>query len=274
MTGATGLVPGGHRPRKRFGQHFLHDPGVIARIVAAIDPRPTDAIIEIGPGRGALTGPLVARAGHLEAIELDRDLAAALAASPLASAGLLTVHAADALAFDFEALARRRGQRLRVVGNLPYNISTPLLFHLIEAADAIADLHLMVQREVAARLAAAPGEAAYGRLGIMVQRRCRVELLLGVGPGAFQPPPRVQSAVVRLVPLPTPRGPPHDETRFRELVRHAFSARRKTLRRGLAGLVDAAGFEQAAVDPGLRPEELSVEDYARLARVSDGAARG
>jgi 16S rRNA (adenine1518-N6/adenine1519-N6)-dimethyltransferase len=269
VTDARLTPSAGHRARKRFGQHFLHDPGVIARIVQAIDPRPGDALVEIGPGRGALTGALIGRAAHLDVVELDRDLAARLAASPWARQGLLRVHAADALGFEFAALAQERGQRLRVVGNLPYNVSTPLLFRVLEAAAAIADMHFMLQREVVARLGAAPGQAAYGRLGVMVQRRCRVEPLFTVGPGAFQPPPRVQSALVRLVPLSAPRGPPHDEARFAQLVRQAFSARRKTLRRALAGVVDAGGFARAAVDPGLRPEDLSVEDYARLAGASN-----
>ncbi len=254
-----------HRPRKRFGQHFLHDPAVVARILAAVDPRPGQALVEIGPGRGALTGPLLERCGRLDVVELDRDLARTLAASPEAREGHLVVHAADALRFDFAALARERGSPLRVVGNLPYNISTPLLFHLLESTPAVRDLHAMLQREVVERLAAGPGDPAYGRLGVMVQFRCRVERLFGVGPGAFSPPPKVDSAVVRLVPLAKPRAPVRDETVFAEVVRRAFSARRKTLRNALAGLVDAEGFQIAGVDPGNRAERLTVEDFARLA---------
>jgi len=254
-----------HTPRKRFGQHFLHDPAVVRRIVAAVDPRPGEVLVEIGPGGGALTGPILERCGRLDAVEIDRDLAAALLASPWARDGRLVVHTADALDYDFAALARDRGGRLRVVGNLPYNISTPLLFHLLDAASEIQDLHVMLQREVVDRLAAAPGDPAYGRLGVMVQFRCAVERLFSVGRGAFSPPPRVDSAVVRLVPLATPRAPVREAARFAEVVRRAFSARRKTLRNALAGLVDAAGFARAGVDPGTRPERLSVEDFARLA---------
>jgi 16S rRNA (adenine1518-N6/adenine1519-N6)-dimethyltransferase len=262
----AGLSVPGHRPRKRFGQHFLHDPGVIARIVAAIAPEPGEALVEIGPGRGALTGALLARSLRLDVIELDRDLAAALAASPWAETGALVIHRGDALAFDFAGLARERGQPLRVVGNLPYNVSTPLLFHLLEATASLRDLHVMLQREVVARLVARPGEQPYGRLGVMVQARCRVERLFGVGAGAFSPPPRVESAFVRIVPLAEARVPPRDAERFAEIVRRAFSARRKTLRNALAGLVDPAAIAAADLDPAARPETLSVEDFARLAR--------
>jgi 16S rRNA (adenine1518-N6/adenine1519-N6)-dimethyltransferase len=264
------LTSARHRPRKRFGQHFLHDRGVVDRILASVAPRPADALVEIGPGQGALTGPLLERCGHLDVVEIDRDLAASLATSPWAEEGRLTVHLGDALGFDFAALAARCGRRLRVVGNLPYNVSTPLIFHLIEAAAQIEDMHFMLQREVVARLAAPPGDPAYGRLGVMVQYRCRVERLFVVGSGAFSPPPRVESAFVRLVPLATPRAAVADEARFAEVVRRAFSARRKTLRNALAGLVDPAGFAAAGIDPGLRPEALGVEGFARLADTACG----
>ena len=254
-----------HRARKRFGQHFLHDPAVVRRIVAAVDPRPGEALVEIGPGGGALTGPILERCGRLDVVEIDRDLAAALLASPWARDGRLVVHTADALAYDFAALARDRGGRLRVVGNLPYNISTPLLFHLLDATSVIQDLHVMLQREVVDRLAAAPGDPAYGRLAVMVQFRCAVERLFSVGSGAFSPPPRVDSAVVRLVPLATPRAPVREAARFAEVVRRAFSARRKTLRNALAALCDATVLTATGIDPAARGETLAVGDFVRLA---------
>jgi len=241
-----------HRPRKRFGQHFLHDPGVVRRIVAAIAPAADDFIVEIGPGEGVLTRPLAARAGRLEAVEIDRDLAAALAAQGI------EVHVADALEFDFGRLA----PGARIVGNLPYNISTPLLFHLARYAERLRDLHFMLQREVVERMVAQPSTPAYGRLSVMLQARFRMQKLFRVAAGAFRPPPRVESAVVRLVPLAEPldREAPH----FADVVRRAFSARRKTLRNALA--LPADELEALGIDPGLRPENLSPADYVRIAR--------
>jgi 16S rRNA (adenine1518-N6/adenine1519-N6)-dimethyltransferase len=241
-----------HRPRKRFGQHFLHDPGVVRRIVAAIAPAADDFIVEIGPGEGVLTRPLAARAGRLEAVEIDRDLAAALAAQGI------KVHVADALEFDFGRLA----PGARIVGNLPYNISTPLLFHLARYAERLRDLHFMLQREVVERMVAQPSTPAYGRLSVMLQARFRMQKLFRVAAGAFRPPPRVESAVVRLVPLAEPldRG----VERFADVVRRAFSARRKTLRNAL-GLAPE-DFAALGIDPRLRPENLSPQDYARIAR--------
>jgi 16S rRNA (adenine1518-N6/adenine1519-N6)-dimethyltransferase len=241
-----------HRPRKRFGQHFLHDPGVVRRIVAAIAPAADDFIVEIGPGEGVLTRPLAARAGRLEAVEIDRDLAAALAAQGI------KVHVADALDFDFGRLA----PGARIVGNLPYNISTPLLFHLARYAERLRDLHFMLQREVVERMVAQPSTPAYGRLSVMLQARFRMQKLFRVAAGAFRPPPRVESAVVRLVPLAEPldRG----VERFADVVRRAFSARRKTLRNAL-GLAPE-DFAALGIDPRLRPENLSPQDYARIAR--------
>jgi len=241
-----------HRPRKRFGQHFLHDPGVVRRIVAAIAPAADDFIVEIGPGEGVLTRPLAARAGRLEAVEIDRDLAAALAAEGI------KVHVADALEFDFGRLA----PGARIVGNLPYNISTPLLFHLARYAERLRDLHFMLQREVVERMVAQPSTPAYGRLSVMLQARFRMQKLFRVAAGAFRPPPRVESAVVRLVPLAEPldRG----VERFADVVRRAFSARRKTLRNAL-GLAPE-DFAALGIDPRLRPENLSPQDYARIAR--------
>jgi len=241
-----------HRPRKRFGQHFLHDAGVVRRIVEAIAPAADDFIVEIGPGEGVLTYPLAERAARLEAIEIDRDLAAALAA------GRIKVHVADALEFDFDRLP----QGVRIVGNLPYNISTPLLFRLARCAQRVRDLHFMLQREVVERMVAQPSTAAYGRLSVMLQARFRMQMLFRVAAGAFRPPPRVESAVVRMTPLAEPldRAAP----RFADLVRRAFSARRKTLRNAL-GLA-AQDLAALGIDPRLRPENLAPQDYVRIAR--------
>lgn len=250
----------GHRPRKSLGQHFLHDPGVLARLVAAIAPQPDDRMLEIGPGLGALTRPLLARLKHLHILELDRDLAARWRAE--AAAGLpVTLHEGDALAFDFGSL----GPDLRIVGNLPYNISSPLLFHLAEHAAHIRDLHFMLQKEVVERMAAAPATPAYGRLSVMLQARFRVQKLFNVPPGAFTPPPKVDSAVVRMLPLPVEALPYRDARRFAELVAHAFGQRRKTLRNTLKGLVHEATFQALGIDPGRRGETLSVAEFAALA---------
>ncbi|MDX1605204.1 MAG: 16S rRNA (adenine(1518)-N(6)/adenine(1519)-N(6))-dimethyltransferase RsmA [Candidatus Competibacterales bacterium] len=254
----------GHRPRRRFGQHFLHDPGVIHRLVAAIDPRPGERLVEIGPGLGALTVPLLEAAGALEVIELDRDLAARLP-QELAGHGSLRVHQADALAFDFAALAG--SGRLRVTGNLPYNISTPLLFHLLAQAEHIIDMHFMLQKEVVSRLTAAPGTADYGRLTVMTRLRARAERLFDVGPGAFRPPPRVDSAVVRLQPHARPPVALHDPAGFAELVAQAFAQRRKTLRNSLRGYLSAAAIAAAGVDPAARPETLDLAAFAALSNL-------
>jgi 16S rRNA (adenine1518-N6/adenine1519-N6)-dimethyltransferase len=247
-----------HRPRKRFGQHFLHDPGVIRRIVEAIAPAADDFIVEIGPGEGALTRALLARAPHVEAIEIDRDLAAALFAEGI------KVHVADALAFDFGAFP----PGVRIVGNLPYNISTPLLFHLLRYADRVRDLHFMLQLEVVERMVARPSTPEYGRLSVMLQARFAMEKLFRVAPGAFRPPPKVDSAVVRMAPLGTPLG--CDEKVFERVVREAFSARRKTLRNALA--LEPSDYAALGMDARLRPENLSPQDYVRVAaRLGDGA---
>ena len=256
------------RARRRFGQHFLHDPSVLERIVAAVAPRAGDTLLEIGPGRGALTALLLACACRtLDAVEIDRDLAAMLR-ERFAREPRFTLHEADALRFDFAALAATRG-RLRVIGNLPYNISTPLLFHLLESAPVIADLHVMLQREVIERMAAAPGDAAYGRLTVMLAPWVQVEPLFDVGPGAFQPPPRVWSAVARLTVRPAPRFPVHP--RYAALVAAAFAHRRKTLRNALRGQVTAAQIERCGVDPAARPETLAPETFNALAQMSQAA---
>jgi 16S rRNA (adenine1518-N6/adenine1519-N6)-dimethyltransferase len=247
-----------HQPRKRFGQHFLTDPAVVGAIVAAIDPRPGDALVEIGPGLGAITDPLVALAGRLTVIELDRDLAARLRRRPQ-----LTVVEADVLRVDFAALAAAAGKRLRVVGNLPYNISTPILFHLLDQADQVADQHFMLQKEVVDRMAAIPGTKDYGRLTVMLQWRYTIEPVVDVPPSAFEPPPKVDSAVVRMLP----RAPDLaiDPARLRELVTLAFSQRRKILRHTLGPWLatHAAG---AAFDLKRRAEEVPLAEYLALAR--------
>jgi 16S rRNA (adenine1518-N6/adenine1519-N6)-dimethyltransferase len=253
--------------RKRFGQHFLHDPAAIRRIVAALAPRAGDHLVEIGPGRGALTRPLLGLADcTLDAIEVDRDLAAQLAAA-FAGDARHSLHVADALEFDFTGLARLRGGRLRIVGNLPYNISTPLLFHLLKHAGAVEDLHIMLQREVVARMAAQPDDADYGRLTIMLAPWVTVERLFDVGPGAFSPPPRVWSAVVRLAVRPEPAFAvsPH----FAQIVAAAFSHRRKTLRNALRGLVSLEQIESCGLDPGARPETFAPQAFNELGKTLD-----
>ncbi len=258
------------RPRKRFGQHFLHDQGVVERMLRALAPAPGDRVVEIGPGPGALTYPLLDHLTTLDVVELDRDLAARLEAHPAAAAGRMRVHGGDVLRFDFAALADP-GERLRLVGNLPYNISTPLLFHLFDQLAVIRDMHFMLQREVVARMAAGPGSGVYGRLSVMVQYHCRVERLFGIGPGAFTPPPRVHSEVVRLVPHASPPVVVGSRQSLEIVVRAAFGQRRKTLRNALKGLVDAAAMAAAGIDPGQRPERLSLADFARLADLAAAA---
>jgi len=247
-----------HRPRKRFGQHFLHDAGVVERLIAAIRPLPGDRLIEIGPGEGALTAPLLECVDRLEVIEIDRDLAARLrSAFPAAR---LVVHEADALAFDFGRLP----PGLRIVGNLPYNVSTPLLFHLAAFVDRLRDLHFMLQREVVERMVAQPSTSAYGRLSVMLQTRFRLEKLFRVSAGAFRPPPKVESAVVRLVPLEPAARATVDFGLLSKLVAGAFSARRKKLKNALP--LAAAEFAALALDPDQRPENLAPGDYVRVAQ--------
>ncbi len=258
-----------HTPRKRFGQHFLHDPYVLSRIVAAIAPREGDVLVEIGPGQGALTRPLLERLTHLTAIEIDRDLAAELATE--FSPDRLELIVADALTYDFGDLPIG----LRVVGNLPYNVSTPLLFHLAGFADRIRDMHFMLQLEVVDRMAAAHSTPAYGRLSIMLQRRFLVQRLFKVPAGAFRPPPKVESAIVRLVPRPPAEVVTIDEKVFATLVTRAFGARRKTLRNALSSMIDSAGLQSLGIDPGVRPENVSPEDYVRIAiEISSRSATG
>ena len=246
-----------HMARKRFGQHFLIDRSVIDAIVDLIDPRPGQALVEIGPGLGAMTDPLVSRCGALTVIELDRDLA-----QRLRQRSALNVIEADVLAVDFGALAGVSGQRLRVVGNLPYNISTPILFHLLGAAEQVVDQHFMLQREVVARMAAAPGSKDYGRLSVMLQWRYDIESVLDVSAQAFEPPPRVESAVVRMLPLPV--LPAVDTGLLTELVRVAFSQRRKLLRHTLGRWLEERQFS-GQFSLQRRAEEVPVDEYLALA---------
>ena len=248
-----------HRARKRFGQHFLADPGVVDAIIRAVHPTKEDVIVEIGPGQGAITDALARNAGHLHAIELDRDLVAQLRRQYDGNPNV-SVHEADALRFDFSSL----GDRIRVVGNLPYNISTPLLFHLLKFRSQILDMHFMLQKEVVNRMAAGPGSKAYGRLGIMLGCHLNIESLFDVPPEAFDPPPEVTSAIVRLDPLPPGTFDIHDEARLSTLVTTAFMQRRKTLRNSLKKLVDRPDFEAMGIDAGQRPEQVSISDYIRL----------
>ena len=252
-----------HIPRKRFGQHFLVDEGVIDGIVRAIGPRPGEALVEIGPGLGAITQPLLERAGALTVVELDRDLAARLRGR----AGI-TVVEADVLTVDFAALATSSGQTLRVVGNLPYNISTPILFHLLGAAGQVRDQHFMLQKEVVDRMAAAPGSKDYGRLSVMLQWRYRIESVLDVPPEAFDPPPRVDSAVVRMEPLPADDSV--DPAVLGELVAVAFSQRRKILRHTLGRWIEQHR-PGTAFDLQRRAEEVPVAEYLALARKQKGS---
>ena len=251
-----------HIARKRFGQHFLVDASLIDRIVDAIRPQPGQALVEIGPGLGALTRPLLQRCQALTVIELDRDLAARLRRQPG-----LTVVEADVLRVDFRALAVAAGQPLRVAGNLPYNISTPILFHLLAVADVVVDQHFMLQKEVVDRMAASPGGRDYGRLSVMLQWRYAVEPVLDVPPEAFDPPPRVNSAVVCMRPLPSAAVTGVDAARLGELVSVAFSQRRKLLRHTLGHWLQAQGLADAPFDLQRRAEEVSVAEYTALARL-------
>ncbi len=254
----------GHRARRRFSQNFLHDAHYIERIVAAIEPRPGDRIVEIGPGLGALTAPLVERAGSITAVEIDRDLAARLRSR--FAAAQLTLVEGDALALDWPALAAADGRPLRIVGNLPYHISTPLLFALLPVAPRVRDQHFMLQREVVDRMVAAPGGRDYGRLSVMLQFRYRVARLFVVPAGAFSPMPKVSSAIVRLLPRPAGELPAVDAEVFARLVAAAFGQRRKTLRNALARMLDEAAIRDCGVDPGARAEALPVASFVALAQ--------
>ncbi|HCA26181.1 MAG TPA: 16S rRNA (adenine(1518)-N(6)/adenine(1519)-N(6))-dimethyltransferase [Betaproteobacteria bacterium] len=248
-----------HIPRKRFGQHFLTDPGIIDAIVRAIAPAADDAMVEIGPGLGALTRPLLQTLDHLHAVELDRDIITRL--QQRFPPERLTIHSGDALTFDFTSL----GGRIRVVGNLPYNISTPLLFHLSGAAGQLIDLHFMLQQEVVARMVAEPATAAYGRLSVMLQYHFTMEWLFSVPPQAFRPPPKVESAIVRLIPWRPLPYPAADEALFGRVVAAAFAQRRKTLRNTLKRFLGAEDFTALGIDAGRRAETLGVAEFAAIA---------
>ncbi len=260
--------------KKRLGQHFLHERGIVEKIVRAVDPKPGDALVEIGPGQGAITFPLLDRHGALTAIEFDRDLLAPLADAARAH-GALRIVPGDVLGVDLTALAQElapgtpaHASRIRLVGNLPYNLSSPILFHALDHAAAVADMHFMLQKEVVDRMAAPPGNKVYGRLSVMLQAYCTVTALFKVPPGAFRPPPKVDSAVVRLVPRDPAAIGIADHRRFAELVRAAFGQRRKTLRNALSTVCDEATLRAAGIDPGERAERLAVADFVRLSNVT------
>lgn len=250
------------QPRKRFSQNFLVDRNVIDKIIQAIQPRIDNHIVEIGPGRGAITGGLLASAGRLDLIEIDRDLVKLLQGK---FGTAVNIHSTDVLKFDIESLWQNKP--FRIVGNLPYNISTPLLFKLMRRTELIEDMHFMLQREVVERLVSVPSTPEYGRLGIMAQYHCRIEKCFDVPPGAFSPAPKVQSAVVRLVPHEHLPFPVADETILRSIVTTAFSQRRKTLRNALKSMLDEKTMEAAGVDSRLRPENISLEQFAGLANI-------
>jgi 16S rRNA (adenine1518-N6/adenine1519-N6)-dimethyltransferase len=252
-----------HVARKRFGQNFLHDPGVIARIIQAIDPKPGDRIVEIGPGQAALTAPLIAKAGQLHAIEIDRDLVARLRERFTESE--LSITEQDVLRVSFSALADQLGGPLRVMGNLPYNISSPILFHLLESAEQIIDQHLMLQKEVVDRMVAGHGSKIYGRLSVMLQARYQMVRCLTVPPGAFMPAPKVDSAVIRMVPLPVSAVRVRDWPIFAAVVALAFSQRRKMLRKSLAAYAVMLDWNALDISPTQRAEELSVDHFVGLA---------
>lgn len=275
-----------HIPKKRFGQNFLTDRSIISSLIAAIDPHADDLMVEIGPGLGAMTQPLLGRLKHLHVVELDRDIVDWMRTHY--PAGKLTIHNIDALKFDFSSLmasasepqtpAKQQdteanaiagngthGRRIRVVGNLPYNISTPILFHLLENTGAIIDMHFMLQKEVVERMVAQPSTPAYGRLSVMLQYRLQMEYLLTVPPEAFDPPPKVESAFVRAVPYATPPYPAIDEKLFASVVLAAFGQRRKTLRNTLKGMLDDAGFEKLGIDSQQRAENLGVAQFVAIA---------
>lgn len=253
----------GHKARKRFGQNFLQDESIIRRIIRSINPKPEQHLVEIGPGLGALTEEILDATGRLDAIELDRDLVPILRTKFFNYGDQFTVHEADAMRFDFQQLIQD-DRPLRIIGNLPYNISTQLIFHLLSHSHIIEDMHFMLQKEVVLRLAAGPGENNYGRLGIMAQYFCKVENLFLVPPSAFHPAPKVDSAIVRLVPYKTLPYPAKDHQLFQQVVRTAFGQRRKTLRNNLKELIDSDALERIEIDPNLRPERLSLADFVKI----------
>ena len=258
-----------HVARKRFGQNFLVDRQVVADIVNAVAPRREACVVEIGPGLGALTEPLLQRVDRLHVVEIDRDIVARLERQHPPER--LIIHAGDALEFDFSSVCADPAERMHIVGNLPYNISTPLLFHLADYADRVADMHFMLQKEVVERIVAAPETADYGRLSVMLQYRFVADWLLDVPPESFDPPPKVDSAVVRLIPRPAEQLTARSPERFASLVAAAFAQRRKMLRNNLKGVCDEAFLVAQGIAPTARAEELAVADYIRLANGLDNA---
>ncbi|PPD38557.1 MAG: 16S rRNA (adenine(1518)-N(6)/adenine(1519)-N(6))-dimethyltransferase [Methylobacter sp.] len=251
-----------HTPRKRFGQNFLHDHSVINDIISSIAAHADEHWVEIGPGMGALTGPLLKTGITLDVVELDRDLVALLS-NKFSQETRLTIHSADALNFDFSQLVKDN-EKLRVIGNLPYNISTPLMFHLLESTSCIEDMHFMLQKEVVDRICAAPGSKQYGRLSVMMQYYCEPELLFVVPPESFDPAPKVMSAVVKLIPHQPPPVAVRDPAQLSRLVTEAFSQRRKTLRNSLSKVLTAEQIQSVGIDPSVRAETLALADFARL----------
>ncbi|MGY8834817.1 MAG: 16S rRNA (adenine(1518)-N(6)/adenine(1519)-N(6))-dimethyltransferase RsmA [Pseudomonadales bacterium] len=255
-----------HQARKRFGQNFLHDQGIIRHIVACIRPKADQKIVEIGPGLGAITEHLLATTGHLDVVELDRDLLPHLRISFASYGKNLRIHEADALKFDFASLSAD-AELLRIVGNLPYNISTPLIFHLLSYTNLIADMHFMLQKEVVLRLAAGAGTNNYGRLSIMAQYFCRVDSLFEVPPEAFDPRPKVDSAIVRMAPYTELPHKALDFNHFEQLVKSAFSQRRKTLRNNLKGIASDEQLQSLGIDPSIRSERLTVGEFVAISNL-------
>jgi len=254
-----------HTPRKRFGQNFLHDHNIIYNIISSIQAKPDEHWVEIGPGQGALTEPLLRQGLRLDVVELDRDLVVLLKVK-FGQNDHLKIHSADALKFDFSALVETN-EKLRIIGNLPYNISTPLMFHLLKYATCIQDMHFMLQKEVVDRICAAPGSKKYGRLSVMMQYYCATELLFDVPPESFDPAPKVMSAIVRLVPHQQPPVVVNDIGMLNRVVTQAFSQRRKTLRNSLKKLIEEDAIASLNIDPTLRAEALSLSDFAKLSNL-------
>ena len=253
------------RPRKRFGQNFLHDPNIISKIISSISPQKEDHFVEIGPGQGAMTKPLSDAVGELDVIEIDQDLAADLLAQSWAHK--LKIHCSDALRFPFESISNKPGA-LRLAGNLPYNISTPLLFHILDYYQLFRDIHVMLQKEVVQRMTAKPGSKTYGRLTVALAARCHVESLFIIGPGAFRPAPKVESAFARLTPLPRPLVSEIEAPVFDDILRRAFGQRRKQLQNTLRDVLTAEQIQSAGIAPTIRAEMLSVEQFVSLTQMA------
>lgn len=258
--------PSTHKHKKQFGQNFLNNGRIIDQIVAAIRPLPDDHIVEIGPGEAALTTPLIDRVKKLDIIEIDNDLIGPLKIK-FATKPAFNLHHTDALKFDYSTLLSESEKSIRIVGNLPYNISSPLMFHLLKYADKISDMHFMLQKEVVNRITATPGGKTFGRLSVMIQYVCETEYLFTVGPENFTPPPKVESAIIRLIPHKIKPFMADDEKTFADIVRQSFSLKRKTLRNNLKGWLDAEQIESLGIDPGVRAETLPLERFVQMANL-------